>query len=83
MEELGRRIEGLRERATRARSEEAQMLAAIDARHADLHHTVRNLQARSQEPRREVIDALEADFEGLVQSINRWMARRDTKTSQH
>lgn len=87
VEELGRKIESLRERAVRRfpglRSQGAQEFAAIEARHADLQHTISNLQARSHEPRREVIDALEADYEGLVQSINRWMARQDTKASQH
>ena len=84
VEKLGQKIDDFRESALRLngamRPDEAQELAAIEARHADLHHTVRNLQSRAQAPRGEVIDVLEADFEDLMQSIARWIARQDSKT---
>ena len=83
VEKLGQEIEDFRQGALRHDGamppDEAQELATIEARHADLNHTVRNLQIRAQAPRGEVIDGLEADFEDLMQAIGRWIDRQDSK----
>ena len=86
LEELRRKIEGVRERAaqihTGQQPAETQELADIEARHADLHHTVTNLRSKPNAPRDEVVDSLEADLEGLAQSVNRWIARQDSKAAR-
>lgn len=86
VEELGRRIETMRPRVSRHDRpldlRAIQAFAEIEARHADLHHTVGNLQVRLQGPRREVVDALEADFEGLLQVIDRWIERQDANAQR-
>lgn len=86
VEELGRKIEGIRAQVSQfhppLEAKAIRELAEIDARHADLHHTVQNMRSREQGPRQEVVDALEADFRGLMQSINRWIARQDANASQ-
>ena len=69
-------IESLVEQSAKLPLAEVQVLAQIEARHADLHHTVLNFWARSHEPRREVIDTLEIDFADLVISVDKWKARQ-------
>jgi hypothetical protein len=76
VEELGRTIESLREQVSKLPPTEALALVDIEARHADLYHTVLNFQVRAHEPRREVIDTLEVDFAELVHSVNKWLARQ-------
>jgi len=80
VQELGRKIESIRAQASgRHPPREAKAireLAEIDARHADLDHTVQNLRS-AQGPGQEIVDALEADFRGLMQSIDRWIERQD------
>jgi len=85
VEELGRKIESIRaqvsQRHTPLEVKASVEFAEIDARHADLQHTVQNLQSRDHRPRQEVVDALEADFRGLMQSIDRWIERQDVNAS--
>ena len=59
----------------------ADALAAIEARHGDLHRRLKDLEVEGT-PERHIADALAADLDGLRQSIDRWIARQDAKAAR-
>jgi hypothetical protein len=76
-DDLGRKLYGLRGRAASDRD-----LADLQARHADLCRQLRDLQARPQAPEPHAVDAPRVDFEGLAQSVERWIERQDAKAGR-
>jgi hypothetical protein len=55
-------------------------LAAIEARHGDLHRRLKDLEAQGT-PEHHIAGALAADLDGLRQSIDSWIARQDAKAA--
>jgi hypothetical protein len=76
-DDLGRALDGPHGRVAPDRD-----LADLQARHADLCRRLRDLQAGPQAPEPHAIDALKADFEGLAQSVQRWIERQDAKAGR-
>jgi len=77
IEQLGHDI---RTQGTASRIRDADELAEIEARHADLHRRLAELEAQAK-PEHHIAGALEADLNGLAQSVRRWIARQDAKAS--
>ena len=84
IDELGRDIRRMRDqfssRTHHSSSGGADELAAIEGRHADLHSRLRSFGETA--PESDVIDALDADFDGLMQSIRDWIERQDAKAAR-
>jgi hypothetical protein len=83
IEHLGRHIADIRKRYSKDvdRSADAEDLAALVMRHADLRRRLADVDAHPS-PDHPVVRGLEADFEGLMQSIDRWIARQDSKPTR-
>lgn len=75
-DDLGRKLDGLCAGVATGRD-----LADLQARHADLCRRLRDLQG-PQAPEPQAVDALKADFEGLAQSVERWIERQDAKAGR-
>jgi len=79
IEQLGRDIDALRTRRYTGPAPDARQLADLETRHAALHRRLAKLEAQAR-PDHDIADALEADLDGLVESVNRWIVRQDVKT---
>ena len=84
IERLGQHIADIRERHAKEadRSADGEELAALAMRHADLHRQRTDVDALPS-PDHPVARALESDLEGLIQSIDRWIARQDAKPTRN
>jgi hypothetical protein len=84
IDELGRDIRRMRDqlssRTHHRSSGDADGLAAIEGRHADLHNRLKSFGETA--PEKDVVDTLEADFDGLMQSIGDWIVRQDAKAAR-
>ena len=83
IDQLGQDIAIIRKRHAKAgeRSADASELSKLASRHADLHRRLADFAARSNRDHH-IAHALEADCDGLMQSINRWISRQDAKTTR-
>ena len=83
IEHLGQHIADIRKRHAKEadRSADGEQLAALATRHTDLHRRLANVDAPPS-PDHPVARALESDLEGLMQSIDRWIARQDAKPTR-
>jgi hypothetical protein len=81
--ELGRDIRRMRDQfsssADRRDTADTEDLAAIEGRHADLYNRIGSLE---ETPETDVIETLDADFDGLMQSIRDWIERQDAKAAR-
>ena len=84
IEHLGQHIADIRKHHSKAvdRSADGEELAGIATRHADLHRRLTDVDALPS-PDHPVARALESDLEGLMQSIDRWIARQDAKPTRN
>jgi hypothetical protein len=79
---VGRELETLRRCQELGAAEDdpvSEDLASLERRHADLHERVARIQA--DKPDAPAVDALEADLQGLEQSVRRWIEHQDTKAA--
>lgn len=75
IEEAGRRLVELRSRKLASPDGAFDKLVHT---HANLHRRIRDIDGKHR-PSRYVVTALEADIDGLIQSIYRWIDRQDEK----
>lgn len=76
-EDLGRQLDGLCGRAASDRD-----LTNLQAQHADLCRRLRDLRTLPNAPEPQAVDALRDEFEGLGQSVRRWIERQDAKAGR-
>lgn len=84
IEQLGQDIVRIREQSAGARdkSVDASEVAELASRHEELHRRLAELEALA-DPEDQIVNSFEADFDGLMRSINDWIARQDAKTTRH
>lgn len=84
IEQLGRQLADIRKRRSKDAdsSPGGEEFTALATRHADLHRRLADVDPQ-RSPDHPVARALEADFEGLMQSIDRWIARQDAKPTRN
>jgi len=83
IERLGQHIAHIRKHHAREteQSGDGKELAALARRHADLQSRLPDVDALPS-PDHPVTRALHADLDGLVESIDRWIARQDAKPTR-